>query len=76
MKLPRLSLDEWKMVWGFLLLFIVGGLISRIALGKVEEATSYGLLPMIAMLAVLVGQWAQWAFGTKSPAKQDEEEKK
>lgn len=73
MKFLRLSLDEWKMVWGFLLLFIVGGLTSRIALGKVEESTSYGLLPMIAMLAVLTGQWAQWAFGAKAGKDEDEQ---
>lgn len=37
------------------------GVISRIALGTVQEATSYGLMPLVvglSNLAILYGNWA------------------
>lgn len=59
MKLP----DTLRMIFGFLLLLILAGLALAFALGKVEEATSYGLMPLIVGLATLSGAFAQWAFG-------------
>lgn len=67
----RPSMDELKMAWGFLLLLIAGGLIARIALGTVQEETSFGLTQMIGVLGVLAGGWATWAFSSKGPPKDD-----
>ena len=66
------------MIWGFILLLGILSLCARIALGHVEEKTSYGLLEIIGILAVLAGQWANWAFGesrTSSSTKQIAPEK-
>jgi hypothetical protein len=51
------------MIYGFMLLVILAGLAAAIALGKVEEQSSYGLMPLIVALATLSGGFAQWAFG-------------
>lgn len=61
--LLKVSLSQWKMIWGFILIVGILSLTARIALGKVEQATSYGLDNIIGILAVLAGQWANWAFG-------------
>lgn len=61
--LKGISLSQWKMLWGFVLLTGILSLCARIALGKVEQSTSYGLDSVIGILAVLAGQWANWAFG-------------
>jgi hypothetical protein len=36
-----------------------------IALGKVQEDTSFGLKETLTALYVLAGMFAQWAFGEK-----------
>ena len=57
------SMAQLKMAWGFLLLFGILSLCARIALGHVTQDSSYGLTEIIGILAVLAGQWANWAFG-------------
>jgi hypothetical protein len=52
-----------KMLFGFCLLGILAWLSAEIALGKVEEATSHGLMPIVTTLATLGGGFSQWAFG-------------
>ena len=68
----KLSSDQQRMIFGFLLLIILATLTARVALGRVEEATSYGLMPLITCLATLSGAFAQWAFSGK---KDDDEPK-
>ncbi len=67
--------DLQRMIFGFLLLLILAVLTARVALGKVEEATSYGLMPLITCLATLSGAFANWAFGA-GPSKKDDDEPK
>lgn len=52
------------MVFGFSLLVILALLALAIAMGKVEEKTSYGLMPLLTALATLAGGFAQWAFSS------------
>jgi hypothetical protein len=47
---------QLKMAWGFLLLAGILTLCARIALGHVEQGSSYGLTEIIGILAVLAGQ--------------------
>lgn len=54
------------MIYGVLILLVLGMLASRIAFGQVEEKTSYGLMPIIVALATLAGAFAQWAFGAEA----------
>ena len=73
--LASISLSQWKMTWGFILLLGILSLCARIALGHVEEKTSYGLTEIIGILAVLAGQWANWAFGESRTSSTVKEEK-
>lgn len=52
-----------KLAFGFLLLAIIAGITVAVALGRVEEATSYGLMPLLTMLSTLAGSFCNWAFG-------------
>jgi len=60
-----MTLDHWKMVFGFLLLFLLCALAAVLAIGHVEEKTSFGLQSVITAIALIAGQFAQWAFGRK-----------
>ncbi len=64
--------DMFRMCFGLLLVTILGGLIAAIALGKVEEKTSYGLMPLIVAVSNLATQFATYAFARK-PGKDDDE---
>lgn len=50
------------MLFGLILLLILSSLSVIIALGKIEEATSHGLMPLVTSLSTLAGGFAQWAF--------------
>ena len=64
------------MVFGFALLFILAFLSARVALGHVEQATSYGLDILLGSLATLAGNFAQWAFsGNKIESKKTTEDR-
>ncbi len=63
--------ELWRMVFGFLVLGIMAGLAVSIALGHVEEQSSYGLMPLLVALTSLATQFAQWAFGGKSDKPED-----
>ncbi len=61
----KLNSDMQRMVFGFCLLTILASLAAAIALGHVEEKTSYGLMPLLTTLSTLAGAFAQWAFSRK-----------
>lgn len=61
----KMKPDILRMVFGFSLLMILAGIALAIALGHVEEKTSYGLMPLLTSLSTLAGIFAQWAFGGK-----------
>jgi hypothetical protein len=63
--MTRISGDTLRMIYGFCLLFILAFLAARIALGNVQEASSYGLVPLLTTLSTLAGAFAQWAFSSK-----------
>jgi len=51
-----------RMIFGFFLLGLIAALSAVIALGKVEQQSSYGLDIVLGSLATLAGGFAQWAF--------------
>lgn len=57
--------DAWRIVYGYLLLGGICVLAARIALGVVEEKSSYGLSPLLIILTLLADRWASWAFPRK-----------
>lgn len=56
--------DTLRMLFGFCILFMDFMLGLAIALGHVEEKTSYGLKEVLAALGPLSGMFAQWAFSS------------
>lgn len=56
------SVDKLKMLFGLLLLLSLVALAVAFGLGKVEEKTSYGLMPIITTLSTLAGLFGGWAF--------------
>ena len=54
-----------RMIYGYILLVSLVTLILIIGVGHVEEKTSYGLTDLIGILAVLAGQFGQWAFANR-----------
>ena len=57
------NMEKLKMAFGFLLLLLLLALACTLALSKVEEETSHGLMPLITAIATLAGAFANWAFG-------------
>lgn len=52
-------------IFGILLLIILAALCAVIGLGKVEQATSFGLQDLVGGLLVLAGGYANSVFGNK-----------
>jgi hypothetical protein len=52
-------------VFGILLLLILAALCTVIGLGKVEQATSFGLQDLVGGLLVLAGGYANSVFGNR-----------
>lgn len=65
-----------KVVFGFLLLIALAILAAIIAIGKVEQNTSYGLDYILGGLTVMCGGFVQWAFGQVGKHEDVEEKKK
>ena len=56
-------MKEPRWIFGFCLLFCVTAFGVALALGKVVEATSYGLHEILLILGLLAAQWANGMFG-------------
>lgn len=60
-------IDFLKLAQGVVIILMLGILATIIGLGKVEQQTSHGLDIILGAIAVLSGQFSQWAFsGGKS----------
>lgn len=60
--MTRFTRWEWRMLYGFGVLVIIAFLCAIIALGKVEEKTSFGLNYLLGALSTMAGGFTQWAF--------------
>jgi hypothetical protein len=60
---------KWKAAFGFALLVVIATLAAIIALGKVEEKSSFGLQIILGCLTTLSGGFAAWAFGRSDKEK-------
>ena len=52
-----------KIVFGFVLLVILAVLAAIIALGNVQQGTSFGLTYILGGLTSMAGGFVQWCFG-------------
>lgn len=59
--------------WG--LLILLGWLAWHILHDNITQANSYGLDAIVGGLIAMSGAYAQWAFGSRSPAPPPEEHK-
>jgi hypothetical protein len=57
--------NKWRFVIGFLTVAGLMMMALAFALGKVEEATSYGLIPVLSFLGIVVTRFAEWCYDTK-----------
>lgn len=55
--------EKWKMIFGSVLLMALVLLAAAIALGKVTEQESFGLVQILTILGILGAKFADWAFG-------------
>ncbi len=62
-------LDRWKLVLGSLVLAGLIVLAVAVAMGKVEEKTSYGLVPILSLLGKVVLDFSEWAFRVRTEEK-------
>jgi len=58
------SVEQQKMIFGFLALVVLATLAAIIALGKVNQESSYGLDYILGGLTMMVGGFSNWAFGS------------
>ena len=61
--LEKATDDRIKMFIGTLVVVGLLGLTIFVALGKVEEKTSFGLLPILGSLTTLLGSFGVWVYG-------------
>jgi hypothetical protein len=66
------AMKESRMIFGFCILAVLGGLSGVIAIGHVSQESSYGLDIALGALATLAGAFAQWAFGRHDQKPEDE----
>lgn len=69
----NLNFRDPRMIFGFSLLILLAILAAVIAIGHVEERTSYGLQFLLGALVNASGHFSQWAFS--SPKSKDDEGK-
>jgi hypothetical protein len=60
-------IDKLKMIYGLILLVSLVVLAGTFGFGRIEEKTSYGLMPIITTLSTLAGLFGGWAFREKRP---------
>ena len=68
-----MSVEQQKMIFGFLALVVLATLAAIIALGKVHQDTSYGLDYILGGLTMMTGGFANWAFGSTKETKSQSE---
>lgn len=67
-----LTMAQWKMLFGFGLLFVIAVLAGIIAIKHVEQSTSFGLEYLLGGLTTLAGGFANWAFGESRSSQKPE----
>jgi hypothetical protein len=68
-------IERWKATFGFCLIFLIAGIAVTIALGKVEERSSFGLQIILGCLTTISGGFAAWAFGSNKGGNHNNEKK-
>jgi hypothetical protein len=58
----KITLEYFKMLFGFMLLLMIGTIACVIAIGDLATKTSEGLNQVLTIVSVLSGGFAQWAF--------------
>ena len=59
-------------LFGFFLTVVLATLACILALGHIEEKTSFGLNGVLAIISVIALGWAHWKFGNGGGNKKDD----
>jgi hypothetical protein len=68
-----MDIKDPRILFGLIIITVLATLCVIIALGKVEEHTSYGLMPLVVSFSSLAAQWSQWAFSTKEKKEKEKD---
>ncbi len=64
--------EKYRFLLGTLLLAGLMAVAVAVALGKVEEKTSYGLSPLLLIFSKVALDFSEWAFRPKGSDKKDD----
>lgn len=59
--------DKWRFGIGGMAVFGLIAMGFAFGLGRVEEQTSFGLIPVLSFLGMVVGRFAEWAYYRLEP---------
>ncbi len=62
-------MDRYRFILGSLIVIALVVLAIAVALGKVEERTSYGLVPILTILAKVALDFSDWMYRGSSQAR-------
>lgn len=54
--------DRWRFIVGGIAVFGLVVMGFAFGLGKVTEAESFGLVPVLSFLGMFIGRFAEWAY--------------
>jgi hypothetical protein len=66
--------DKFRFIIGAVVLGSLSVLATAVALGKVEEKTSFGLTAILAILGKVALDFSEWAFRRRPPDDKKEDE--
>lgn len=66
--------ESFRMIYGFCLMLAVVVLAVLVALGRVEEKTSFGLGVLFMILKDMGADFGKWAFSIKSEPEKEKTE--
>lgn len=64
--------NRYRFILGSIILLGLLALGTAVALGKVEERSSYGLVPILGILGKVALDFSEWAFRGSSKEREDD----
>lgn len=71
--------EKLRLLFGFATLIIIAAIAVMIAVGTVQQESSYGLEPILVALTSVAASFCNWAFSRSEPSREkppDEEKKR
>jgi hypothetical protein len=71
-----MKMDRYRLIIGFIVLLGLVALAVAVALGHVEEKSSFGLTAILAILAKVALDFSEWAFRSSKGTEDKKEDVK